>query len=88
MLLNRVFCTILAAGLAFGAAVVPNASSKRYLEDKKIKEAAVDYIEANSFEKAPEYISIECGTWAGKLVPEELPDSVRCDWVRVYQKVK
>ena len=64
MLLNRAFCAILAAGLAFGAAVVPNASSKRYLEDKKIKEAAVDYIEANSLEKAPEYISINGDIYA------------------------
>ena len=38
----------------------------------------------------PGYLKLttEFGTWAGPIVPEELPDCVRVDWVRVYREVK
>ena len=55
---HRTFCGLLAAGLAFAASTVPNASSKLYLESKNKKNVPVDYVEADSLEKAPELISI------------------------------
>ncbi len=38
----------------------------------------------------PGYLKLttEFGTWAQPIVPEELPDCVRVDWVRVYREVK
>lgn len=37
----------------------------------------------------PGYLKLtaEFGSWAKPIVPEELPDCVRVDWVRVYRKV-
>lgn len=31
-------------------------------------------------------LSLEVGDWAGKIDPASLPDSMRVDWVRVWQK--
>lgn len=38
----------------------------------------------------PGYLKLttEFGTWASPIIPEELPDYVRVDWVRVYREVK
>ena len=37
----------------------------------------------------PGYLKLtaEFGTWAHPIIPEELPDCVRVDWVRVYREV-
>jgi len=37
----------------------------------------------------PGYLKLtaEFGTWASPIVPEELPDCVRVDWVRVYREI-
>ncbi|MBQ3176519.1 MAG: glycoside hydrolase family 16 protein [Clostridia bacterium] len=40
--------------------------------------------------EVPAYVKVtaEFGTWAGDIKPEELPDRVLVDWVRVYREVE
>ena len=40
--------------------------------------------------EVPAYVKLtaEFGTWAGEIKPEELPDCVLVDWVRVYREAE